>query len=102
MKIMSEAEFKKQYLGTFAEWPYTVYVFAGSYQQAKNWARENEVPVEVWRYVSGIDTLREACGQIVAYGTYWERSDFSEIHAEILRLMANKMLEDFKKPTAIS
>ena len=57
-----------------------IFVVAGCYQQARNWAAANEVAPHEWRFVRSVDTLRGARDDSIVYtGTFYDREDLEAI-----------------------
>jgi hypothetical protein len=56
------------------------FIFAGTYQQARDWMRVNNKNPNDWVYINSAERLRgyENCNYI-RYGTWYERKDSWEI-----------------------
>lgn len=53
-----------------------VYVLAGTAEQARRWARDNELQPHQWVYVSNMDILAGAYMPVMfRVGTWYERQD---------------------------
>lgn len=65
----------------------TVFVISGSYRQAQDWARRQELPHTAWRYVRRPDDLLglRSPHTVVWCGTWYERSDVGGLHEIIKR-----------------
>ena len=95
---MTRSEFEKEYLNEWKDqpWPYTVYIVAGDYQQARFLVRANQIPKDKWKYVGEYWDLQGAQGQVVFYGNWYQRSDARRIADEVNHLIASKRLEEIK------
>lgn len=62
-----------------------IYVFAGSYEQARRWADAGELDSSQWSFLNDETGLLGLCDPIVAkVGTYWEHPRCREIRQQIV------------------
>lgn len=89
--------YAREYLQAPPLWPYRIYVLSGTFQEARNWARENDCPKNVWRFIYDRVSLKGIRGgQLVISGNPTARPDYREIMLEIDLLVSRKLLEYFK------
>ena len=56
-----------------------IYILAGRYDQAIQYARQNDIPKDKIRYIYSDQNLRGIDGkgkEIIAYGTFFDRNDW--------------------------
>lgn len=57
-----------------------IYIVAGNFRQANEWAREARIPPSKFVYVENVSRLRGVSDPVVAYvGTWRDRKDLPEI-----------------------
>jgi beta-lactam-binding protein with PASTA domain len=66
-----------------------LYIFAGTYNQARHYARGAGLSVEEWQYISNSDSLRGIRNiQYVKTGTWYDRSDWHLIETRLMEIGA--------------
>lgn len=64
----------------------TLYILAGTYQQAVSFAQERGLRFSDWKYISlpwGLKGVDGKSAVLVAHETFWDRDDIEEFLAEI-------------------
>ena len=74
-----------------------IFIFAGSYGEAKHCALNMNLPPRTWKYIWGSESIRGILkGKIIFWGSYGFRNDYFLIRDKINYLIEVGRLEEMK------
>lgn len=92
---LSPERFREEYLGKFEnKWPNILFIVAQTYEETRRWARENDCPPKVWRYIFDVEILEGVRrGQVIKLHIHFWNKHIVDILRQIEYLVSLDRLE---------